>query len=100
GDERARMRDADPEDEIGDVDGPQDGRLIAGDSEPHIHLMPEREERQRKDHQRQGHAGEIGDARRLETAKDVVVDAAEAHVLLTPPPGGTTTFFRYVMAGR
>src|SRR5207244_37047 len=93
--ERARVRDSDPEDEVGDVDGPEDRRLVTGDAQAHLDLIPESIKCQREHRQRQTHASEIGQTRRLQPAKDVVVDAAEAHVL-AGAPGGRTIFFRYV----
>ena len=124
-DERAGVRDADPEHEVGDVDAPEHRMRVAGDTEPGPSLMQERQQPDRAGDERQHQPGVVEGAGWPKRAQDVVVDLREAHrgVLRAPcfvsrdvratfarvaarASLGTeyhpscVTFFRYVTAGR
>ena len=92
-DQRTGVRDADPEDEVGDVDGPEDRVLVAGDTHAGPGLIQKRQHADRQGGERQRQPDVVDRAGWPERAQDVVVDRREAH-------RSCVTFFRYVTAGR
>ena len=86
-DQRAGMRDADPENEVGDVDGPENRMLVPGDTHPGPSLVEKREYADRERDDRQHQPDVVERPGRPECAQDVVVDLREAHA-------SRVTFFR------
>ena len=74
GDERAGVRDTDPENEVDDVDAPAHRDAEAGDAHARFDLVHPARERPAEPGDKQGHDGVVPPARRLRGPEHVVAD--------------------------
>ena len=79
GDQRAGMGDPDPKHEVGDVNRPHHGRVIAGDTETGPNLVGEGVDAQCQDGENQAETGHVHPAGWPQRAQNILVDFPEAH---------------------